>query len=133
MKEVHRVEGAHMCLAPTMSQDHEHLFISISILQGAVKQSYHFKFSYGKVLRFLQALQSCYPETIFDTSVVPYYDGHLMIRDCIMFDKAFKHRKPFISVDGTRLYGKYARVFLIAVTQGCNSCSLGRDKRHMHN
>ncbi|RYR38241.1 hypothetical protein Ahy_A09g043215 [Arachis hypogaea] len=70
---------------------------------------------------------------IFDTSVVLYYHGHLMIRDCIMFDKAFKHYNPFVSVDGTHLYDKYARVLLIGMTQGCNSCSLGRDKRHMHN
>ncbi|RYR78822.1 hypothetical protein Ahy_A01g003684 [Arachis hypogaea] len=77
------------------------------------------------------ALQSCFPGTICDLRVKPYYDGHLMMRDCCMFDKvfwaflsyveAFKHCKPFVSVDGTHLYGKYGGVLLIAVAQDGNS------------
>ncbi|RYR47084.1 hypothetical protein Ahy_A07g033014 [Arachis hypogaea] len=64
--DVHRVGRVHMCLAPTMSQDHQKLdnrlicrvtlpliqsspSVSVSMLQGATKQSYHFKFSYRKV------------------------------------------------------------------------------------
>ncbi|RYR00370.1 hypothetical protein Ahy_B07g088501 [Arachis hypogaea] len=59
-REVRRVGGAHTCLVPTMLQDHRQLdislicrvilpliqsnpFVSISLLQGAVRQSYHFK------------------------------------------------------------------------------------------
>ncbi|RYQ92704.1 hypothetical protein Ahy_B09g098919 [Arachis hypogaea] len=62
-----------------------------------------------------------------EISVVLYYDGHLMVRDCSIFDKvfwafpayveAFKHCKWFVSVDGTHLYGKYGGVLLIVVTQ----------------
>ncbi|RYR33485.1 hypothetical protein Ahy_A10g048085 isoform B [Arachis hypogaea] len=60
---VRRVGGAHTCLAPTMSQNHRQLdsnlickvilpliqsnpSVSIPVLQGAVRQSYHFKPSY---------------------------------------------------------------------------------------
>ncbi|RYR04182.1 hypothetical protein Ahy_B06g083783 [Arachis hypogaea] len=89
--DVRRVEGAHTCLAPTMSQDPQQLdsslichiifpliqsnpSVSISGLQGAVRQSYHFKpsyrkvwmvkqkeESYNKVSRLLQAQLSCCP------------------------------------------------------------------------
>ncbi|XP_072064224.1 uncharacterized protein [Arachis hypogaea] len=62
---------------------------------------------------------------------LPYYDGHLMVRDCSMFDKvlwafpscvkAFKHCKPFVSIDDTHLYGKYSCVLLISVAQDGNS------------
>ncbi|XP_025653119.1 uncharacterized protein [Arachis hypogaea] len=87
--------------------------------------------SYNKVPKLLQALQSCFPGTICDLRVKPYYEGHLMLRDCCMFDKvfwtfpscveAFKHCKPFVSVDGTHLYGKYGGVLLIAVVQDGNN------------
>ncbi|XP_025665099.1 uncharacterized protein [Arachis hypogaea] len=86
--------------------------------------------SYNKVPRLLQALQSYYPGTICEFRAVPYYDGHLMVHDCSMFDKvfwvfpayveAFKHCNPFVSIDGT-LYGKYCGVLLIAVAQDGNS------------
>ncbi|XP_025641161.1 uncharacterized protein [Arachis hypogaea] len=128
-------------------------FVSISILQGAVQASYHFKpsyrkvwmakqkaiaqicgdweESYNKVSKLLQALQSCFPGTICDLRVKPFYDGHLLVCDCSMFDKvfwsfpscveAFKHCKSFVSVDGTHLYGRYGGVLLIAVAQYGNS------------
>ncbi|RYR66740.1 hypothetical protein Ahy_A03g012798 isoform B [Arachis hypogaea] len=127
--------------------------ISIPVLQSAVHASYHFKpsykkmcmakqkaiawiygdwkKSYNKVPKLLQALQSCFPGTICGLCVKPYYEGHLMVRDCCMFDKvfwaflscveAFNHCKPFFSVDGTHLYGKYGGVLLIAVAQDGNS------------
>ncbi|XP_025679273.1 uncharacterized protein [Arachis hypogaea] len=89
------------------------------------------KKSYNKVPKLLQALQSCFPGTICGLCVKPYYEGHLMVRDCCMFDKvfwaflscveAFNHCKPFFSVDGTHLYGKYGGVLLIAVAQDGNS------------
>ncbi|RYR26954.1 hypothetical protein Ahy_B02g061282 [Arachis hypogaea] len=44
-----------------------------------------------------------------------------MVRDCNMLDKAFKHCKTFVFVDGTHLYGKYGSVLLIAVAQDSNS------------
>ncbi|XP_025661762.1 uncharacterized protein [Arachis hypogaea] len=66
-----------------------------------------------------------------EISVVPYYDGHLMVRDCSMFDKvfcvfpacveAFKHCKPFVSVDDIHFYGKYSGVLLITVAQDGNN------------
>ncbi|XP_072078077.1 uncharacterized protein [Arachis hypogaea] len=87
--------------------------------------------SYNKVPKLLQALQSCFPGTICDLRVKPYYEGHLVVCDCCMFDKvfwafpsyveAFKHCKPFVSVDGTHLYGKYGGVLLIAVALDGNS------------
>ncbi|XP_025617319.1 uncharacterized protein [Arachis hypogaea] len=87
--------------------------------------------SYNKVSKLLQALYSCFPGTICDLRVKPYYDGHLMVRNCCMFDKvfwtflscveAFKHCKPFVSIDGTHLYGKYSGVLLIALAQDRNS------------
>ncbi|XP_025650642.1 uncharacterized protein [Arachis hypogaea] len=53
------------------------------------------------------------------------------MHDYSMFDKvfwtfptcveAFKHCKPFVSVDGTHLFGKYGGVLLIAVAQDGNS------------
>ncbi|XP_057720103.1 uncharacterized protein LOC130934561 [Arachis stenosperma] len=127
--------------------------VSIPIMQGAVQASYHFKpsykkvwmakqkaiawiyddweESYNKVPKLLQALQSCFPDTICDLPVKLYYEGHLMVRDCCMFDKvfwaflscfeAFKHCKPFVSVDNTYLYGKYGGVLLIAVAEDGNS------------
>ncbi|XP_016206183.1 uncharacterized protein LOC107646514 [Arachis ipaensis] len=149
--EVRRFGGPHSCLAPTISQDHRQLdsslicrvilsliqsnpSISISVLQGAVQASYHFKHSYrkvwmakqkaiariygdweesyNKVPKLLQALQSCFPGTIRDLRVKPYYDGHFM---------AFKHCKPFLSVDSAHLYGKYGRVLFIVVAQDRNS------------
>ncbi|XP_016165251.1 uncharacterized protein LOC107607867 [Arachis ipaensis] len=127
--------------------------VSILVLQGAVQASYHFKpsyrkvwmakqkaiaqiygdweESYNKVPKLLQALQSYFPGTICDLRVKPFYDGHLLVRDCSMFDKvfwsfpscveAFKHCKPFVSVDGTHLYGRYDGVLLIAMAQDGNS------------
>ncbi|XP_015970751.1 uncharacterized protein LOC107494208 [Arachis duranensis] len=87
--------------------------------------------SYNKVSKLLQALQSCVFGTICDLRVKPFYGGHLLVRDYNMFDKvfwyfpscveAFKHCKPFVSVDGTHLYGRYGGVLLIAVTQDGNS------------
>ncbi|XP_025628680.1 uncharacterized protein [Arachis hypogaea] len=162
--------GVHTCLAPTMFQDHRQLdsnlickvilsliqsnpSVSIPVLQGVVRQSYHFKPSYRKVWmskqkaiaqiygdweesykkvpKLLQALQSCSPGTICELRVVPYYDGHLLIRNCSMFDKVywafpfcvetFKHCMPFDSVNGAHLYGRYGGVLLIAVAQDGNS------------
>ncbi|XP_057719212.1 uncharacterized protein LOC130933607 [Arachis stenosperma] len=127
--------------------------VSIPVLQGAVQASYHFKpsyrkvwmakqkaiaqiygdweESYNKVPKLLQALQSYFPGTICDLSVKPFYDRHLLVRDCSMFDKvfwsfpscveAFQHCKPFVSVDGMHLYGRYDGVLLIAVAQDGNS------------
>ncbi|XP_072061930.1 uncharacterized protein [Arachis hypogaea] len=127
--------------------------VSIPVLQGTVHASYHFKpsyrkvwmvkqkaiariygdwkESYNKVPKLLQALQSCFSGTICDLCVKPYYEGHLMVCDCCMFDnvfwtftscvEAFKYCKPFVSVDGTNLYGKYGGVLLIAVAQDGNS------------
>ncbi|XP_025661921.1 uncharacterized protein [Arachis hypogaea] len=53
-----------------------------------------------------------------------------MVRDCCIFDKvfwafpscveAFKHCKPFVSVDGTYFCGKYSRVLLISVAEDGN-------------
>ncbi|XP_025628847.1 uncharacterized protein [Arachis hypogaea] len=90
--------------------------------------------SYNKVPKLLQALQSCFSGTICDLRVKPYYDGHLMVRDCSMSDKvfwafpscveAFKHCKPFVSVDCTHLYGRYDGVLLITVAQDGNSNKL---------
>ncbi|RYR54160.1 hypothetical protein Ahy_A06g029414 [Arachis hypogaea] len=87
--------------------------------------------SYNKVPKLLEALQSYFLGTICDLRVKLYYEGHLMVRDYCMFDKvfcvfpscveAFKHCKPFVSVDGTHLYGKYGGVLLIAVAQDENS------------
>ncbi|XP_025702506.1 uncharacterized protein [Arachis hypogaea] len=87
--------------------------------------------SYNKVPKLLQALQSCFPGTICDFCVKPFYDGHLLVHDCSMFDKvfwsfsscveAFMHCKPFVSIDGTHLYGRYGGVLLIAVAQDENS------------
>ncbi|RYR74095.1 hypothetical protein Ahy_A02g008712 [Arachis hypogaea] len=140
--EVRRFGGPHSYLAPTMSQDHRQLdssliyrvilpliqsnpSISIPVLQGVVQTSYHFKPSYRK------ALQSCVPDTICDLHVKPYYEGHLIVRDCCMFDKvfwtflscveAFKHYKPFVFVDDTHLYDKYGEVLLITVAQDRNN------------
>ncbi|XP_072071974.1 uncharacterized protein [Arachis hypogaea] len=72
--------------------------VSIPVLQGAVQQSYHFKpsyrkmwmvkqkaisqiygdwkESYNKVPKLLQAQQSCFPGTICELQITPYYDGH---------------------------------------------------------
>ncbi|RYR15486.1 hypothetical protein Ahy_B04g072239 [Arachis hypogaea] len=127
--------------------------VSIPVLQSAIQASYHFKPSYrkvwmakqkaivriygdweelyNKVLKLLQALQICFPGTICDLRVKPYYEGHLMVRDCCMFDKvfwafpscveAFKHCKSFVFVDSMHLYVKYGGVLLIAVAQDGNS------------
>ncbi|RYR20930.1 hypothetical protein Ahy_B03g066157 [Arachis hypogaea] len=87
--------------------------------------------SYNKVSRLLQALQSCCPGTVYNLSAVPYYDGHFMVHGCSQCDKvfwsyaprieAFKHCNPFVSVDGTHLYGKCSSVLLIVVAQDGNS------------
>ncbi|RYQ80517.1 hypothetical protein Ahy_Scaffold1g106879 isoform B [Arachis hypogaea] len=127
--------------------------ISIPVLQGAIQASYHFKpsyrkvwmakhkiivqiyqdweESYNKVSKLLQALQSCFPGTICYLRVKSFYDGHLLVRDCSIFNKVFwvfpscvetfKHCKPFVSVNDMHLYGRYGRVLLIAVAQDGNS------------
>ncbi|XP_025664722.1 uncharacterized protein [Arachis hypogaea] len=100
--------------------------------QKVIAQIYgDWKESYNKVSKLLQALQSYFPETICDLRVRLYYDGHLLVRDCSMFDKvfwifpscveAFKHCKPFVFINGTHLYGRYGGVLLIAVAQDGNS------------
>ncbi|XP_057730564.1 uncharacterized protein LOC130945886 [Arachis stenosperma] len=85
--------------------------VSIPVLQGAVQASYHFKpsykkvwmtkqktiaqiygyweESYNKVSKLLQALQSCFPGTICDLRVKPFYDGHLLVRDCSTVSVAY--------------------------------------------
>ncbi|RYR20336.1 hypothetical protein Ahy_B03g065443 [Arachis hypogaea] len=155
VREVLRVGRADTCLAPTMSQDHRQLDIiliysvillliqpnpsvSIPVLQGAVRQSYHLKpsyrkvwmESYNKVPKQLQALQSCCPVTICELRALPYHNGYLMLHDYSMFDKvfwafpscveAFKQCKLFVSINGTHLYGKYGGVLLIVVAQDGN-------------
>ncbi|XP_016206331.1 uncharacterized protein LOC107646676 [Arachis ipaensis] len=82
--------------------------VSIPVLQGAVRQSYHFKpsyrkvwmakqkaiaqiysdwkESYNKVPKLLQLLQSCFPGTICELRFVLYYDGHLLVHDCMAQD-----------------------------------------------
>ncbi|XP_052109286.1 uncharacterized protein LOC127744095 [Arachis duranensis] len=168
--EVRRIGGAHSSLAPTMSQDHRQLdsslicrvilpliqsnpSVSIPVLQGAVRASYHFKPSYrkvwmakqkaivqiygdweesfNKVPKLLQAMQSYFSGTICDLRGGSYYDRHLLVRNCSIFDKvfwtfpscveAFKHCKPFVYVDDTHLYGRYGGVLLIAISQDGNS------------
>ncbi|XP_025703486.1 uncharacterized protein [Arachis hypogaea] len=100
--------------------------------QKTIAQIYgDWKESYNKVLKLLQALQSCFPGTICDLRVKPFYDGHFLVRDYSMFDKvfwsfpscveAFKHCKPFVSVNGTHLYGRYGGVLFIMVAQDGNS------------
>ncbi|XP_016185451.1 uncharacterized protein LOC107627101 [Arachis ipaensis] len=100
--------------------------------QKAIAQIYgDWEESYNKVSKLFQALQSYFPGTLCDVRVKPFYDGHLLVRDCSMFDKvfwsfpscveAFKHCKPFVSIDGTHLYGMYGGVLLIAVAQDGNS------------
>ncbi|XP_052110329.1 uncharacterized protein LOC127741602 [Arachis duranensis] len=88
---------------------------------------------YSEIELSLQAAyrNSCLPGMVCDISALPYYDGHLMVHDYGQFDKvflsyppcikAFKHCKPFISVDSMHLYGKYDGVLLIAVAQDGNS------------
>ncbi|XP_025662032.1 uncharacterized protein [Arachis hypogaea] len=87
--------------------------------------------SYNKVPKLLQVLQSCFPGTICDLRVKLFYDGYLLVRDYNMFNKvfwafpscveAFKHCEPFVSVDGTHLYGRYGGVLLITVAQDGNN------------
>ncbi|XP_025636000.1 uncharacterized protein [Arachis hypogaea] len=100
--------------------------------QKAIAQIYgNWEESYNKVPKLLQALQSCFPGTICALRAGPYYNEHLLVRDCSMFDKAFwafpscveafKHCKPFVSVDVTHIYGRYSGVLLIAVAQDSNS------------
>ncbi|XP_015963926.1 uncharacterized protein LOC107487742 [Arachis duranensis] len=128
-------------------------FISIPVLQGAIQASYHFKpsykkvwmakqkiivqiyrdweESYNKVSKLLQALQSCFPGTICYLRVKSFYDGHLLVRECSIFNKVFwvfpscvetfKHCNSFVSVNDMHLYGRYGRVLLIAVAQDGNS------------
>ncbi|XP_025628579.1 uncharacterized protein [Arachis hypogaea] len=142
-----------LCCSSTEPRILSNPSISIPVLQSAVQASYHFRpsyrkvwmekqkaiaqiyedweESYNKVSKLLQALQSCFPGTICELRAVSYYDRHLLVRDCSMFDKvfwafpscveAFKNRKPFVSVDGTHLYGKYGGVLLIAVAQDGNN------------
>ncbi|RYR16137.1 hypothetical protein Ahy_B04g073072 [Arachis hypogaea] len=96
------------------------------VKQKAISQIYgDWKESYNKVPKLLQAQQSCFPGTICELQITPYYDGHRLVRDCSVFDKlfwafpscveAFKHCKPFVSVDSTYLYSRYGGVFLIVV------------------
>ncbi|XP_057734465.1 uncharacterized protein LOC130949872 [Arachis stenosperma] len=153
MSQDHRQLDSSLICKVTSPMIQSNPFVTIPVLQGAVHASYHFKPSYrkvwmakqkviariygdwkefyNKVLKLLQALQSCFPDTICDLRGKTYYEGHLMVRDCCMFDKvfwtfpscfeAFKHYKPFVSIDGTHLYGKYGGVLLIAVAQDGNS------------
>ncbi|XP_016164203.1 uncharacterized protein LOC107606680 [Arachis ipaensis] len=140
--EVRRVGGVHTCLAPTMSQDHRAVQASYhfkpsyrkvwTAKQKAIAQIYgHWEELYNEVPKLLQALQSYFSGTIFVLRVKPFYDGHLLVCDYSMFDKvfwsfpscvkAFKNCKPFVSVDGMHLYGRYGGVLLIAVAQDGNN------------
>ncbi|XP_025617065.1 uncharacterized protein [Arachis hypogaea] len=87
--------------------------------------------SYNRISALLQALQECLPGTIHECIVVPYYNVNMIDREWSWFDKvfwpfplcieAFKHCKPFVSVDGTHLYGKYKGMLLIAMAQDGNN------------
>ncbi|RYR61902.1 hypothetical protein Ahy_A04g019149 [Arachis hypogaea] len=102
-----------------------------TLLSDRISNTGDWEESYNKVLRLLQALQSCCLGTMCEISVVPYYDGHLMVCDCSMFGKvfwalshcikAFKNCRPFVSINSTHLYGKYSGVLLIVVAQDGNS------------
>ncbi|XP_025680111.1 uncharacterized protein [Arachis hypogaea] len=100
--------------------------------QKAIAQIYgDWEESYNKVPKLLQALQSYFPGTICDLCVKPFYDGHLLVCDCSMFDKVFwsfpscvevfKNYKPFVSIDDMHLYGRYGGVLLIVVPQDRNN------------
>ncbi|RYR66733.1 hypothetical protein Ahy_A03g012798 isoform A [Arachis hypogaea] len=132
--EVRRFGGPHSCMSAVHASYHFKPSYKKMCMakQKAIAWIYgDWKKSYNKVPKLLQALQSCFPGTICGLCVKPYYEGHLMVRDCCMFDKvfwaflscveAFNHCKPFFSVDGTHLYGKYGGVLLIAVAQDGNS------------
>ncbi|MED6123128.1 hypothetical protein PIB30_046387 [Stylosanthes scabra] len=73
-------------------------------------------------------LQEClyfWDGTTVDLQVGPYYQGDLLDHESCQFDKVFwrfssliegvKYCKPFVSVDGTHLYGIYGGVLLMAV------------------
>ncbi|XP_025631729.1 uncharacterized protein [Arachis hypogaea] len=100
--------------------------------QKAIAQIYgDWEKSYNKVPKLLQELQSYFSGTICDLHVKPFYNAQLLVRDCSMFDKvfwsfpscveAFKYCKPFVSVDGMHLYGRYGGMLLITVAQDRNS------------
>ncbi|RYR67000.1 hypothetical protein Ahy_A03g013220 [Arachis hypogaea] len=110
-----RVGGAYTCLALIMLQDHRQLdsslicrvilpliqsnpSISISVLQGVVRQNYHIKPSYrkicgdweelyNKVPRLLQPLQSSCPGTMCEISVGRTMSGTswCMIAACLIW------------------------------------------------
>ena len=87
--------------------------------------------SYNELPRWLQALQMFVPGTIIQLTTLPYYSGNFLDRSCVMFHRlfwtfqpcieAFKYCKPFISIDGTHLYGKYGGTLLMAIAQDGNS------------
>ncbi|XP_025678871.1 uncharacterized protein [Arachis hypogaea] len=87
--------------------------------------------SYNRILALLQALQECLTGTIHECIVVPYYNVNMIDGEWSQFDtvfwtfppcsEAFKHCKPFVSVDETHLYGKYRGMLLIAMAQDGNN------------
>ncbi|XP_025608088.1 uncharacterized protein [Arachis hypogaea] len=59
--------------------------------QMEIEQIYeNWEESYNKVPKLVHALQSFCPGTICELRAIPYYDGHLMVCDCSMFDKWHK-------------------------------------------
>nr|XP_025685473.1 uncharacterized protein LOC112786298 [Arachis hypogaea] len=114
-----------------MSQDHRQLddnpicsvlmpliqsspLVTIPVLQGVVRQSYHFKSLYRMVWMVKQkAIAHIYGDWTDQFNKV-----FLAFSPCV---KDFKHCKPFVSIDGMHMYDKYGGVLLIAMAQDSNS------------
>ena len=87
--------------------------------------------SYNDLPRWLQGLQRFMPGSVIQLLTLPYHVGNFVDHSYQMFHRlfwtfppcieAFKYCKPFITVDGTHLYGKYGGTLLMAIAQDGNS------------
>ncbi|XP_016207197.1 uncharacterized protein LOC107647650 [Arachis ipaensis] len=117
--------------------------ISIRVLQGGVENHFGYKASYRKVWlakqrviariygdweesykelpRWLFAMQMYLPVTQSWPASTDTVMFHRVFWTFLPYVEAFKHCKPFISIDGTHLYGKYGGTLLMAIAQDGNT------------
>ncbi|RYR14780.1 hypothetical protein Ahy_B04g071473 [Arachis hypogaea] len=104
-----KIGGVHMCLAPIMSQNHRQLDnnlicrVILPLIQSShPSASLSYKVQLGKAITSNPRIESMFDKVVW------------IFPACV---EAFKHSKPFVSVNGMHLYDKYGGVLLIAMTQ----------------
>ncbi|KAF7820642.1 uncharacterized protein G2W53_026097 [Senna tora] len=128
--EITRYRGAHACVNPALTQDHNKLdsdLIAHLIVNKVIALAFgNWEGSYAMLPRWMAAMQRFMPGTVVEWET----DDHPEDENLTVFRRVFwayqqsiqgfEHVKPIVQVDGTFLYGKYKGALLMATSQDGN-------------